>query len=420
MGQSETASQHSTIASSATSEFFLPEGRSVHMFHSELLELSRYNNVTTIPRKKKRVSLKPSTTTFPYFPNASNSDQASGRENCAPWKTATHPDGALYFYDPKRRLFTDTDMYNTDLREEMEMFYLHLDKTIRFENLTVPSKKNYDLVLDIMPTETEKSQWSYYFACHKTRCLFWLDTYDASSEIYGVESPAHITSFGGSILGPLGTLSGGRRLPLYVYDELLGMLAHGCIDTLTSKFSTLPYDDEKMQKMIGLVKNVKGAKAGLEHYTAATTRLLCFFGNERIRTDEIIIETTWKTFMTKLQDEWIGFVLWSTVMLAVNVGFLSIPGVMFSSTNGDTLKSVHQEIILPSSSQVASTLSAEASIGSILIGLFLVRHNRTKQDLDPTGAATYLSRSSQRILGLEAMAIIFSLPWALLLWSYVV
>jgi hypothetical protein len=95
---------------------------------------------------------------------------------------------------PLQRLFTDTDMYNTDLREEMEMFYLHLDKTIRFENLTVPSKKNYDLVLDIMPTETEKSQWSYYFACHKTRCLFWLDTYDASSEIYGVESPAHISA----------------------------------------------------------------------------------------------------------------------------------------------------------------------------------------------------------------------------------
>jgi hypothetical protein len=27
-------------------------------------------------------------------------------------------------------------------------------------------------------------------------------------------------------------------------------------------------------------------------------------------TDEIIIEITWKKFMTKLQDEWIGFVLW--------------------------------------------------------------------------------------------------------------
>jgi hypothetical protein len=75
-------------------------------------------------------------------------------------------------------------------------------------------------------------------------------------------------------------------------------------------------------------------------------------------------------------------------MLAVNVGFLSIPGVMFSSTNGDTLESVHQEITLPSSSQIASTLSVEASIGSILIGLFLVRHNRSKQELDPLEAVS--------------------------------
>ena len=76
-------------------------------------------------------------------------------------------------------------------------------------------------------------------------------------------------------------------------------------------------------------------------------------------------------------------------MLAANVGFLSIPGVMFSSTpNGETLKSVHQEIILPSSSQIASILSAEASVGSILIGLFLVRHNRTKQELDPADAVS--------------------------------
>jgi hypothetical protein len=75
-------------------------------------------------------------------------------------------------------------------------------------------------------------------------------------------------------------------------------------------------------------------------------------------------------------------------MLAVNVGFLTLPGVMFSSTNGDTLKSVHQEIILPSSSQIASTLSAEASIGSIVIGLLLVRQNRSKKELDPSDAVS--------------------------------
>ena len=70
------------------------------------------------------------------------------------------------------------------------------------------------------------------------------------------------------------------------------------------------------------------------------------------------------------------------------MSFLAIPGVLFSGTKGGTLESVHQEIILPSSSQIASILSAEASIGSILIGLFLVRHYRTKQDLDPSDAVS--------------------------------
>jgi hypothetical protein len=132
------------------------------------------------------------------------------------WKVAIHPDGALYFYDPERvrrvpfscnlspllmihsplqRLFTDTDMYSADLREEMEEFYSYLEKIIRVEKLTIPSKKNCDLVLDIMRTENQTVQWSYYFACHTTRCLFWLERYDASSTIvHVVESPAHVSA----------------------------------------------------------------------------------------------------------------------------------------------------------------------------------------------------------------------------------
>ena len=87
-------------------------------------------------------------------------------------------------------------------------------------------------------------------------------------------------------------------------------------DILTSKVSTFPYDDEKMQKMISLVQNAKGmllckrryssltcssgAKTGLEHYTVVTSehtlhtisicclscyvaRLLCFFGKRVLR-----------------------------------------------------------------------------------------------------------------------------------------
>ena len=96
---------------------------------------------------------------------------------------------------PSQRLFTDTDMYDTELREEMEEFHAYLMNIIRVEKINIPSKKkDYDLVLDIMPTEGPTILWSYYFACHKTRCLFWLDKYDASSTIHGVDSPAHFSA----------------------------------------------------------------------------------------------------------------------------------------------------------------------------------------------------------------------------------
>ena len=95
-----------------------------------------------------------------------------------------------------KRLFTDTDMHNVTLREEIEAFYDFLQRLLKNDDLTIPSK-DYDLVLDIMVTDDEMISWSYYYACHEARCLFWLETYDASymiSELFGVTSPAHVSA----------------------------------------------------------------------------------------------------------------------------------------------------------------------------------------------------------------------------------
>ena len=97
---------------------------------------------------------------------------------------------------PLKRLFTDTDMHNKTMRDEIEDFYNYLQRLIHNDELYIPSK-NYDLVLDIMVREGEKILWSYYYACHESRCLFWLETYDASfmiSELFGVKSPAHVSA----------------------------------------------------------------------------------------------------------------------------------------------------------------------------------------------------------------------------------
>jgi hypothetical protein len=127
---------------------------------------------------------------------------------------------------------------------------------------------------------------------------------------------------------------------------------------------------------------------------------------EKLWTDEVIIETVWKNFMTKLLAEWEGVILWvrvqrvwlalqthviviqSTVMLTANVGFLAIPGVVLSNLSGSSISGANQVFIFTSSSQIASSLSVEASIGSIVTGLLLARHNRTKQKEDPSGAVS--------------------------------
>jgi hypothetical protein len=66
------------------------------------------------------------------------------------------------------------------------------------------------------------------------------------------------------------------------------------------------------------------------------------------------------------------------VVLALNVGFLSIPGIVPYSVPNGTLSIPRQMTVL----------SLLVSIGSILIDLLLVRHNRAKQDLSPFEAVS--------------------------------
>jgi hypothetical protein len=185
-----------------------PEGRLVQLINSD--QIPRYEKNATIPRVETAYDVQPLTTEFPYFPEPNGSEQDSLQQDCSPWIPATHPDGALYFYDEERRLFTDTDMHNQIMRDEIEDFYNYLQRVIHIKQLSIPSK-NYDLVLDIMVTGNDEHEkrisWSYYYACHKARCLFWLETYDASymtSELFGVKSPAHSIAwspfFGGSAI----------------------------------------------------------------------------------------------------------------------------------------------------------------------------------------------------------------------------
>jgi hypothetical protein len=65
-------------------------------------------------------------------------------------------------------------------------------------------------------------------------------------------------------------------------------------------------------------------------------------------------------------------------MLAGNVAFLAIQGVIVVPTTGTWIK--------PSPAQIASSTSLVFSLGSIITGLLLIRRNRTMAAQDPATA----------------------------------
>jgi len=115
--------------------------------------------------------------------------------------------------------------------------------------------------------------------------------------------------------------------------------------------------------------------------------------------------------MQKLVSEWVEFVLYSTVMLAANVAFLAMPGVINLPTDGS------KGWIKASPAQTASSMSLVFSIGSIIAGLLLIRRNRTMGTQDPRTACDYLDSMTWGDFHLEPLAVLFSLTYALLMWS---
>ena len=112
--------------------------------------------------------------------------------------------------------------------------------------------------------------------------------------------------------------------------------------------------------------------------------------------DGQINERVWRDFMQKLVSEWLELILYvsytslfsrpkrsttsiprniqSTVMLAANVAFLAIQGVVVIPSNGGWIKA--------SPAQISSSMSLVFSIGSIITGLLLVRRNRATATQD--------------------------------------
>jgi len=144
---------------------------------------------------------------------------------------------------------------------------------------------------------------------------------------------------------------------------------------------------------------------------------------ENIYVDTVIALPTWRVYIKKLQTEWQEFILNATVVLNSNVALLAIPDVILFPGNpngtgaGNNVQAYTHMLTSPAA--IASYISTIASIAAIVTGLLLVRQNRTKNKDDASVASAYMHTFIENRLGLEVLAILYSLPWALLMWSII-
>ncbi|KAH8995341.1 hypothetical protein EDB92DRAFT_196891 [Lactarius akahatsu] len=357
-------------------------------------------------------------------------------------------------------------MYDDKLSTEIHLFAAYLDdrrQTASRSRWPFPTN-DYDLVLDIIKMEDDEG----HYDCEDS---FLCDVRG------GPREPGHVKLRLESLywvhwsLYPGPVVPDWRKFPEDARDQLLGALLSSGIDSLTSHTSTSPYTVAEIESMRDFIKEAENLDPENPHVITSVARLLSFYAHwrfihfhgqkvsrqdcyksiykgsrrkrtklvrilspilfffpdvhllelQKVWTDEIVVEALWREFMQKLVSEWTEFVLYSTVMLAANVAFLAIPGVIiappYPTPPGPNDPPSPNPWIKPSPAQITSSISLVFSIGSIITGLLLIRRNRTMMTKDPKSAWDYLHGMKWPVVGLEPLAIVFSLTYALLMWS---
>ncbi|KAF9225209.1 hypothetical protein BS17DRAFT_584588 [Gyrodon lividus] len=317
---------------------------------------------------------------------------------------------------------------------------------------------------------------SYYFVNHLRRCLLWPKEFkDVSSRLFyhvkGIKSWDHVRHamerqywyhcelFPDSLcIHPPSKCPRASQSARSLADELKQIIMHASGDALTSKTSLVPFDKEELGKLLELTDHIRDSfetsevspcvKVFLARLmrTFAHARFFNFHGEvgarldadqtvynfterrpsvllyliswllfraphvhlktlKTIWVDQTINYVPWTKFLDKLNSEWQELVLYATVILNANVAFLAIPGV---SANG-----------APTGPQICSYISVAASVGAVITGLILMRQNRTKHRDTAGDAAAFMMRMDRSTFGMETIAILFSMPYGMLMWSVI-
>ncbi|PBL04175.1 hypothetical protein ARMGADRAFT_979630 [Armillaria gallica] len=367
------------------------------------------------------------------------------------------------------RVFTDTDIVNPEEWRVLKQILENIINYMHSKEITLPPK--VDLALGLTWYANGPPTCEYYFADHIHHSIFWLDDFDAN-EMQGVKwwntsESSHLKhAIEAQYWLHFSNFPGGQELTTDAIEEVNDFLIHcntGTGDNGDMQTNRYGFTLAEVQQMISSVTSIRNnpgpySRPGSVRIIAgimerrSRDRYGEFYGEpgaylgppaqvhreiyKRLRTPlfsllspllffapdihcialhgllfDRVNKADWSPFIRKLGIEWQEFVINATVLLNANIAFLAIQSIDDSSVDKGR-----------SPAQIASYVSTIMSVGSIILGLLLLQKYRHKNRVYNTSRWDFLGIQGGDLgekLGIETLAIMFSLPWALLMWAMI-
>ncbi|KAK0497000.1 hypothetical protein EDD18DRAFT_1105298 [Armillaria luteobubalina] len=353
-----------------------------------------------------------------------------GEEEVLPmgWVKHTHLDGKPYFYHEHDKIIPEGWLYDRDVAEKVLRYISMLQDTISKRAKLFGPLKSWHLYVEI----TEHEQLSYYFVNHDAECIFWLskctldgylrelleemspDMIRSKTQLFffSVDATMSDTSTVTMSIDNLKIMSKTIILAESKTSHFINSVAIN--RALTSELDASEVAGKPALCMVTLLRdqiyNYHGQRHGYDFHKEKRTvlfriaNLLLFHApikHYKIWVDRITFRSQQDAVVEQIICELNLSNGMATALLAVNMAFLAIPSV-------DEM-GAHQQ---PTVTKVLICFSVVASMGSIVVGLFLIGHHTALKHAN-TDAVARLNIGPC----LERLAIAYSVPHALLMWG---
>ncbi|KAG2106115.1 hypothetical protein BD769DRAFT_1393244 [Suillus cothurnatus] len=350
-----------------------------------------------------------------------------------------------------QRTFTDANVRDPETTVKIDKAVEKAYQEVRDANIHLgPS---VELGLELMMEDGEE-MWGYYFVDHERRVIFWFQDYkffELMNNVRGVKRKSHVKyALDSQYWRHIELFPNKRVLPGDIVVTLKEIVMHAHAENITSETCLAPFAPDEIASMLGLVDYLKGASfpnaRGLllivfpdsTNKEPRFMRLFCnakfvnfcgqpgarldvdqsLYGEHDTRSKKIILrimnvilfgspDAQSKKIHMIWVDETIVQPRWKDLSIGsppngmdIQYFFLAVPAV---ATQTPAI--------------VLAYLSSLCALGSLMVSLILAGQVNDSRRGSAADVASFMVGMSESVLGLESLALMLSLPFALLIWG---